>query len=326
MQKRTTAAIAIAAILVVGGAGMGIASALSPGTSPAVSSSFSNLSNNGISSAVTGQTVKLTVSTTPANTADSAATFWLAWNGPEYSYQSHTNQSSTCLPVTTLPTEAIGSTPVNTVNTGGGTVGIYPSKWAGAQTAGNLVLSVFGNAGATVDNYGQPAGSTVVMQCNYTAITTSANNDTFTFVANGTPTSTQSISTLVVDTQPGTNDGANATTVSSLAMTAPAGAPGAPGSPGATGPAGAPAPAGNGGYYMVAGDGGVFTFGGAKFYGSMGGQHLNFPIVGMSVTPGDGGYILYASDGGVFCFGNAVFAGSEGGTHLASPVVGGAAS
>ena len=58
------------------------------------------------------------------------------------------------------------------------------------------------------------------------------------------------------------------------------------------------------GYYLVASDGGVFTFGDARFYGSLGGQHLNRPIVGMAVTPDGGGYWLVASDGGVFSFGD----------------------
>ena len=32
----------------------------------------------------------------------------------------------------------------------------------------------------------------------------------------------------------------------------------------------------------MASDGGIFTFGDAGFYGSMGGQHLNKPIVGIA--------------------------------------------
>ena len=49
------------------------------------------------------------------------------------------------------------------------------------------------------------------------------------------------------------------------------------------------------------------------FYGSMGGQHLNKPIVGMAATPDGGGYWLVASDGGIFTFGDARFYGSTGG-------------
>jgi hypothetical protein len=36
------------------------------------------------------------------------------------------------------------------------------------------------------------------------------------------------------------------------------------------------------GYWLVAADGGVFSFGDAQFYGSMGGQPLNKPVVGMA--------------------------------------------
>ncbi len=38
------------------------------------------------------------------------------------------------------------------------------------------------------------------------------------------------------------------------------------------------------GYRFVASDGGIFSFGGAKFFGSMGGKPLNKPIVGMAAT------------------------------------------
>ena len=84
------------------------------------------------------------------------------------------------------------------------------------------------------------------------------------------------------------------------------------------------------GYWLVASDGGVFTFGNACFLGSMGGKHLNAPIVG--IVPGANalnvanfslqttGYSLVASDGGVFSFGDASFFGSLGALKLVSPV------
>ena len=78
------------------------------------------------------------------------------------------------------------------------------------------------------------------------------------------------------------------------------------------------------GYWMVASDGGVFAFGNAKFYGSMGGQHLNSPIVNIVGTPDGMGYWLVAKDGGIFTFGDAHFYGSMGGTHLNQSIVGGA--
>ena len=85
-------------------------------------------------------------------------------------------------------------------------------------------------------------------------------------------------------------------------------------------------------YWLVASDGGVFAFQntfpyqGARFYGSMGGQHLNSPVVGMAPSPDGKGYWLVAADGGVFGFGDANFHGSMGGQHLNSPIVGMAAT
>jgi SpoIID/LytB domain protein len=83
---------------------------------------------------------------------------------------------------------------------------------------------------------------------------------------------------------------------------------------------------GMGGYWLAASDGGVFSFGNAGFHGSMGGRHLNEPIVGMAATPNDEGYWLAASDGGIFSFGDAQFYGSMGARHLNKPIVGMAAT
>jgi hypothetical protein len=82
-------------------------------------------------------------------------------------------------------------------------------------------------------------------------------------------------------------------------------------------------PPGIHGYWLVAADGGVFTFGtGIGFYGSMGGQPLEAPIVGGAAAPDGKGYWLVAADGGVFSFGSAKFHGSMGGRRLNAPVVG----
>ena len=75
-------------------------------------------------------------------------------------------------------------------------------------------------------------------------------------------------------------------------------------------------------YDEVARDGGVFTFGGAPYYGSMGGKVLNRPIVGMAPTPDGRGYWLVAADGGIFAFGDAPYYGSMGGKVLNRPIVG----
>jgi exopolysaccharide biosynthesis protein len=80
-------------------------------------------------------------------------------------------------------------------------------------------------------------------------------------------------------------------------------------------------PSGNG-YWVASSEGYVFCFGDATYFGSMGGQSLNQPIVGIAARPQGDGYWLVASDGGIFCFGNAPFRGSMGGQPLNQPMVG----
>jgi SpoIID/LytB domain protein len=75
-----------------------------------------------------------------------------------------------------------------------------------------------------------------------------------------------------------------------------------------------------GGYWILGEDGGVFSFD-VPFYGSMGGQHLNSPVVGMEGTAARKGYWLVAGDGGIFTFGDAPFFGSTGNIRLNKPVV-----
>jgi hypothetical protein len=74
------------------------------------------------------------------------------------------------------------------------------------------------------------------------------------------------------------------------------------------------------GYWEVASDGGIFAYD-APFFGSMGGQPLNKPVVGIAGDPNTGGYWEVAADGGLFAF-NAPFFGSTGLLKLNSPVVG----
>jgi hypothetical protein len=80
------------------------------------------------------------------------------------------------------------------------------------------------------------------------------------------------------------------------------------------------------GYWLVASDGGVFSYGTAKYFGSMGGIPLNKPIVGMAATADGNGYWMVASDGGLFAFGDAGYYGSMGGKPLNDPIVGMAAT
>ena len=73
-------------------------------------------------------------------------------------------------------------------------------------------------------------------------------------------------------------------------------------------------------------DNGVLPFGDASDHGSMAGQTVDAPIVGIAATPDGGGYWETDSGGGVYSFGDAGFYGSMGGRPLSSSVVGMAAS
>ncbi len=82
------------------------------------------------------------------------------------------------------------------------------------------------------------------------------------------------------------------------------------------------APDPTGGGWIVSSNGSIQTTGGAPCYGSLAGQSLNAPIVGIAATPDGKGYWLVASDGGVFAFGDATFYGYMGGKPLNQPIVG----
>lgn len=71
------------------------------------------------------------------------------------------------------------------------------------------------------------------------------------------------------------------------------------------------------GYWMVQSDGGVFSFGDARFSGSVPGLGIKVRnIVGMASTPDGRGYWLAGADGGVYAFGNAPFKGSVPGLGI----------
>jgi hypothetical protein len=79
------------------------------------------------------------------------------------------------------------------------------------------------------------------------------------------------------------------------------------------------------GYDLAGSDGGAFAIG-LPFKGSLGGIHLDSPIVGIATTPDGNGYWLASADGGVFSFGNAHFYGTLAGLELNAPIVGIAAA
>src|SRR5438105_3352122 len=74
------------------------------------------------------------------------------------------------------------------------------------------------------------------------------------------------------------------------------------------------------GYWLVGADGGVFSFGDARFVGSMAGVALNAPVVSAAATPDGHGYWLVDARGGVFSLGSAGFKGSTGGLNLTAPI------
>jgi hypothetical protein len=76
------------------------------------------------------------------------------------------------------------------------------------------------------------------------------------------------------------------------------------------------------GYWLVAQDGGIFSYGDARFFGSMGGIPLFQPVFSMTSASKGQGYWLVAFDGGIFSFGNAPFFGSMGGIPLFQPING----
>jgi len=86
------------------------------------------------------------------------------------------------------------------------------------------------------------------------------------------------------------------------------------------------------GYWLVGSDGGVFSFGDAKFYGSLPGLGVKLAagkeIVGIAATTDGKGYWLAGADGGIFAFGDAGFYNSLPGLHVvpAKPIVGIAAT
>ena len=80
------------------------------------------------------------------------------------------------------------------------------------------------------------------------------------------------------------------------------------------------------GYWSTTSDGSVYSFGGAPYFGSMGGQPLAKPIIGLTATPKRDGYWQLSGDGGIFSFGDAAFHGSTGAMTLNQPVVGMAAT
>ncbi|MCU1426480.1 MAG: hypothetical protein JWL83_480 [Actinomycetia bacterium] len=75
------------------------------------------------------------------------------------------------------------------------------------------------------------------------------------------------------------------------------------------------------GYWFLGGDGGVFSFGAARFHGSLPALGIHTHTVGLTPTRRGNGYWVLSGDGGVFSFGDAHFHGSMGGRPLNAPII-----
>ena len=76
------------------------------------------------------------------------------------------------------------------------------------------------------------------------------------------------------------------------------------------------------GYWLVASDGGIFAFGDAAFHGSMGGEPLNRPVVGMAPLPTAGATGWWPPTAGSSRSATPPSTARPGAITLASPVVG----
>jgi 3D (Asp-Asp-Asp) domain-containing protein len=76
------------------------------------------------------------------------------------------------------------------------------------------------------------------------------------------------------------------------------------------------------GYWAVGAGGGVFSYGDARFLGSLASDHRSRQMAGIAATPSGDGYWLASKDGDVFSFGDAKFYGSLGNEEVRSTVVG----
>ena len=74
-------------------------------------------------------------------------------------------------------------------------------------------------------------------------------------------------------------------------------------------------------YWLAGANGAVYSFGDARFHGSMGAKRLVKPVVGIASTPDGRGYWLLGAGGGVFAFGDARFHGSLGSKGLRGATV-----
>ena len=75
------------------------------------------------------------------------------------------------------------------------------------------------------------------------------------------------------------------------------------------------------GYWVLGSDGGVFSFGDARYHGSVPGQCASAQGVGLVATSTGSGYYVLAGDGRVFGFGDAPAYGDPSALHVATTSV-----
>ncbi|MGC8512913.1 MAG: beta strand repeat-containing protein [Acidimicrobiales bacterium] len=255
--------------------------------------SFSVVAANGVSPDATTGPYTVAVAAPPAATTSSTST------------GSGTNPSATTSGTvngvtTTVQASAVGTGTIN--------VATYPTDPVGAFSAGasyfdvsatsgssfsQITFTVCGLASSDTISWWNPATSSWVPASDATTVD-SAGCATVTVNSSSSPDIAEMTGTVFA-AAPSTST----TTTTTSATSTP-----------------------SAGYWLAAADGGIFTFGDANYYGSMGGQHLNAPIVSITPTPDGKGYWLAAADGGIFTFGDANYYGSMGGQHLNAPVVG----
>ncbi len=59
------------------------------------------------------------------------------------------------------------------------------------------------------------------------------------------------------------------------------------------------------GYWLATADGGIYSFGHARYYGSLGNTVKKESVIGIAASPSGHGYWLATASGGVFSFGDA---------------------
>ena len=203
-------------------------------------------------------------------------------------------------PVSLLQASSPSSAPTLYVTTNslpGGTTGTpYSGSLAAAGGTGTDTWSITSGALPAGLNLNAATGA-------ITGTPTTPGTSTVTVTATDTNAPTPDVASMSLTIAVGGNPPATPTTTSTTTPTTS--------SPAAPVSSANPQVSANSGYTMVGSDGGVFSFGNARFEGSLPGLGVHVQnIRGIVPTADAKGYWMVGSDGGVFSFGNAGFVGS----------------